>query len=247
LSVHQHGYKQPLCRSILFAFALQATSSGQLVSTDSQWRSSQHASEARRAAQWAAYHAEEASRQPHRFEFAMLASQWKTYEAQQLQWAGYYRHLEGLAAASRRDANTSVATLPPITMRGRCAYGLRTLPPVMHRLIEAANSLQNKPYLLGGGHKSLEDVGYDCSSATSYVLIKAGLLMEVLNSARFVEYGEPGPGRHVTLWVKPGHHVFLTICGLRLDTSGGKLGEGPRWRTAERCVSGFTPRHPTGL
>ncbi len=136
---------------------------------------------------------------------------------------------------------------PPVTLRNGFAYGLSTLPHLIHRLLGAANALQNKPYLLGGGHRRLDDVGYDCSSATSYVLIKAGLLQAVLNSSQLAGYGEPGPGRFITLWVKSGHHVFLTICGLRLDTSGGRVSEGPRWRTAERNLAGFMPRHPPGL
>lgn len=194
-----------------------------------------------------AYHAEQARWQPHRSESAALAWQWKAYETQQKQWAAYYQHTGRQIAAVPTMSKTDAATLPPITMRGGCAYGLRTLPAPVHRMIEAANALQNKPYLLGGGHQRLEDVGYDCSSATSYVLIKAGLLNEVLSSSRLGEYGEPGPGRFVTLWVKPGHHVFVTICGLRLDTSGGRVGEGPRWRSTARSRSGFMPRHPPGL
>jgi hypothetical protein len=114
-------------------------------------------------------------------------------------------------------------------------------------MIEAGNALQNKPYILGGGHRQLEDVGYDCSSSVSYMLIKAGLLSQVLNSNRLANYGAFGPGRYITIWVKPGHHVFITICGLRLDTSGGQVAEGPRWRTTDRSHRGFVPRHPHGL
>lgn len=194
-----------------------------------------------------AYHAQQAQLQPHRSEFAALAWQWKAYQATQMQWASYYQQMGHQIAAVPTMSKTSVATLPPITMRGGYAYGLRTLPSAVHRMIDAANALQNKPYLLGGGHQKLEDVGYDCSSATCYVLIKAGLLNEVLSSSRLGEYGEPGLGRFVTIWVKPGHHVFVTICGLRLDTSGGRPAEGPRWRSVARSLSGFMPRHPPGL
>jgi hypothetical protein len=245
--VRRHGHQHLLCKLILLVLALEITCPAQVASSDAEWRLQQHLSEAGRAAQWVAYLSQLAGRQPHRSEFTMLAWQWKAYEAQQLQWACYYRQLGDHAAAIPAVAHATSAKLPPITIRGSCAYGLRTLPSMVHLLIGAANTLQNKPYLLGGGHHSLEDVGYDCSSATSYVLIKAGLLQEVLNSTRFADYGEPGPGRYVTLWVKPGHHVFITICGLRLDTSGGRVSEGPRWRTAERSINGFMPRHPPGL
>ena len=244
--MRRHGPQRLICIILYLAFVLQQTSLAQVANSDAARLSWQHASEAGRAAQWVAYHSQLAQRQPSRSEFAALAWQWKAYETKELQLASYYQQMFNQAAV---PAASKAATmkLPPITMRGEHAYGLRSLPGVVHRLIEAGNTLQNKPYLLGGGHKRLEDVGYDCSSSTSYVLIKAGLLQSMLNSSHFADYGEPGPGRYVTLWVKPGHHVFLTICGLRLDTSGGRVSEGPRWRTVARSISGFTPRHPPGL
>ena len=219
----------------------------QVMPADGARLSWQHASEAGWAAQWGAYHSHQARLQPHRSEFAFLAWQWKAYETQQMQWAAYYQQLEKQTASAPAMTKSAATTVPPITLRNGFAYGLSTLPNLIHRLIGAANALQNKPYLLGGGHRRLDDVGYDCSSATSYVLIKAGLLRAVLNSSQLANYGEPGPGRFITLWVKSGHHVFLTICGLRLDTSGGRVSEGPRWRTAQRSLAGFMPRHPPGL
>ena len=234
-------------RTLGFAVCLTTTGLSQVVTEGVAMRWKHHATEAARAAQWVSYHAQQAAVYPHHQEFSALARQWKAYETHQMQWASYYQQLGGHTAGATAMTNTAYVPLPAMTMRGPFAYGLRTLPPTLHRLIEAANALQNKPYLLGGGHQRLEDVGYDCSSTASYVLIKAGLLNNVLNTSRFAEYGEPGPGRYVTLWVKPGHHVFVTICGLRLDTTGGRAGEGPRWRTVARSHIGFMPRHPPGL
>ena len=101
--------------------------------------------------------------------------------------------------------------------------------------------------MLGGGHRNIEDSAYDCSSSTSYILIKAGLLNRCLSSKEFANYGQAGEGRYITIWVKPGEHVFMTVCGLRMDTSGQVTGEGPRWRTKGRSYAGFSPRHPVGL
>ncbi len=214
------------------------------------WRSWQHAHEAGRAAQWVDYHARQAAQNPQHPELSALAWQWKAYETDQQRWASYYRQWSMSTAVARPVKSPSVkaqGSLPPITLRDGYAFGLNSLPLAVHRIIEAGNALQNKPYILGGGHRRLEDLGYDCSSTVSYVLIKAGQLQEILNSARFADYGAAGPGRYVTIWVKPGNHVFVTICGLRLDTSGGRVAEGPRWRTSGRSVQGFTPRHPLGL
>lgn len=247
LSMHCRRYQRIVRILISLVIALQAASQGQVPFPDGERRSQQYVSEAWRAAQWVAYYSQLARLQPHRSEYSTLAWAWKAYEAQQLKWVSYYKQIGDHAAVTPVVARASSVTLPPITMRGSYAYGLRSLPSTVHLLIGSANALQSKPYLFGGGHRRLEDVGYDCSSASSYVLIKAGLLQNVLNSTLFAEYGQPGPGRYVTIWVKPGHHVFLTICGLRFDTSGGRVSEGPRWRKAVRSTDGFMPRHPPGL
>jgi hypothetical protein len=73
------------------------------------------------------------------------------------------------------------------------------------------------------------------------------LLNRPLSSKEFSGYGEAGPGRFITIYVKPGEHVFMSICGLRFDTSGGGEGEGPRWRPTARNAAGFLVRHPFGL
>ena len=232
----------------LLVHLFPATATSQVAPETAMWRSRQHAGEAGRAAQWADYLARQAVQNPHRPEYSALAWQWKAYETHQQQWASYYQQCYMAAAQAQKASITGASrSSQVITMSDGYAFGLNTLPGVLHRIIEAANRLQDKPYILGGGHRRLEDVGYDCSGSVSYVLIKAGLLHEVLNSARMEDYGQPGPGRYVTIWVKPGHHVFMTICGLRLDTSGGSVAEGPRWRTTARSVQGFTPRHPPGL
>lgn len=138
---------------------------------------------------------------------------------------------------------------PPYSLRfdGRYAEVPITFPrPILHA-VYAANTLQGKPYRMGGGHSRLYDSAYDCSGSISYILFHSGLLRAPLTSKEFANYGLPGPGRFITLYVKPGDHVFLTICGLRLDTTGGREGEGPRWRPTKRSTSGFQMRHPPGL
>ena len=130
---------------------------------------------------------------------------------------------------------------------GRYAAVPMTFPGVIQHAVYAANSLQGKPYRMGGGHSKVEDSAYDCSGSVSYVLIRSGLLRAPLSSKEFANYGRPGPGRFITIYVKPGEHVFMTVCGLRLDTTGGREGEGPRWRPTPRSASGFVMRHPVGL
>jgi hypothetical protein len=130
---------------------------------------------------------------------------------------------------------------------GRYARVPAAFHPVIHHAVHAGNRLQSKPYRHGGGHQRLEDSAYDCSGAVSYVLIRAGLLRRPLPSEGFARYGYPGPGRFISIYVKPGEHVFMTICGLRFDTTGGHESEGPRWRPQARSTAGFHIRHPPGF
>src|SRR6058998_3394696 len=54
------------------------------------------------------------------------------------------------------------------------AYAPEKAPVAVKRAIWAANQLRAKPYRYGGGHKSFDDRGYDCSGTVSYVLGAAG-------------------------------------------------------------------------
>ena len=135
----------------------------------------------------------------------------------------------------------------PLYFNGLYAYAHESHPPIVHQLVAAANELVGKPYKWGGGHQFLFDNGFDCSGSISHVLYRANLLNRPLSSSAFANYAWPGPGSYVTLFVNPGRHVFMQICGLRFDTSGHVTGEGPRWRVASRSYNGFYPRHPAWL
>src|SRR6266571_2326171 len=57
--------------------------------------------------------------------------------------------------------------------RGQAAAPKKA-PATVKRAIWAANQLRSKPYRYGGGHKSFDDRGYDCSGTISYALGAAG-------------------------------------------------------------------------
>jgi hypothetical protein len=86
----------------------------------------------------------------------------------------------------------------------------------------------------------------DCSGSVSYVLRHAGLIDSAMPSSAYRKYGRSGQGKWITVFARSGH-VFMTICGLRLDTSSQGTGIGPRWSTKPRNTKGFTVRHPAGL
>lgn len=84
---------------------------------------------------------------------------------------------------ARRPCFTTGKPIPP-----------RNAPSQVKRAIAAANSLVNKPYRLGGGHRRHHDTHYDCSGSTSFVLKEAGLLTSTRHSRLFLNYGQKGAG-----------------------------------------------------
>src|SRR5947209_6613534 len=77
----------------------------------------------------------------------------------------------------------------------------------------------------------------------------AGLLASPLDSSSLESWGQAGPGQWVTVYTNPAH-AYMTIAGIRLDTSaaGDPHGlPGPRWRPLRSSNAGFHTRHPAGL
>ena len=121
-------------------------------------------------------------------------------------------------------------------------------PPEVVAAIEAANRIEDMPYLWGGGHGSFEDSGYDCSGAVSYALNGGGFLSSPLDSTGFTYWGESGVGNWITVYANSGH-VYVVIAGLRWDTSGTD-GSGPSWSTSldgYLDASAYAVRHPAGF
>jgi membrane-bound lytic murein transglycosylase B len=121
----------------------------------------------------------------------------------------------------------------------------RDAPPAVKAAIAAANSISTTPYVWGGGHGSWYSYGYDCSGAVSFALYGAGLLDTPLTSGSLETYGEPGPGRWITIYANA-THTYAVIAGLRWDTVGDASGTGPRWHIEPPYPDGFVVRHPTG-
>src|SRR3954470_11916459 len=91
-------------------------------------------------------------------------------------------------------------------------------PVAVQQAVFAANRIQSKPYIYGGGHRKVEDKGYDCSGTVSYALLGGKLLDGPLDSSSFMNWGESGDGTWITVYTNPGH-AYMVIAGLRLDTS----------------------------
>lgn len=147
-------------------------------------------------------------------------------------------------AASGISANPNRAT----ETRSQLAIPPVNAPAAVQAVINAGNEIAHLPYIWGGGHATYEDSGYDCSGSLSFVLAAAGLLNHTETSGQLMSYGDPGPGKWITIYANAGH-TFAIIAGLRFDTVA--LAEtGSRWSNRppdEPNLSSFAVRHPPGL
>jgi len=119
-------------------------------------------------------------------------------------------------------------------------------PEAVKDVIDNANEIVGRPYIWGGGHGSFYSYGYDCSGSVSFALFGGGLIPRPLTSGELEGWGEPGPGKWITVYANGGH-TFAEIAGLRWDTVGDANGTGPRWHLAPTSTAGFVVRHPPGL
>jgi hypothetical protein len=144
-------------------------------------------------------------------------------------------------------------------------------------MIAAGNRINHFPYSYAGGHGAVAQTmnqttpdpaaypgqrenggpGYDCSSATDYILYGGGfgqtLLQDNVPAATTLEsVGYAGPGKWVTIYANPSH-AYIQVAGIYLDTAGGEgkppnpPNTGPRWTPTGTRPNGFIARHPPGL
>lgn len=116
---------------------------------------------------------------------------------------------------------------------------------IVQRVIAAANEIATRPYVYGGGHGSFYSNGYDCSGSVSYALHGGGLLSTTEDSTQLESYGEPGPGKYITIYANA-EHAWMTIDGRRFDTVA-LAEDGTRWSSTMAPTAGFVVRHPPGL
>jgi cell wall-associated NlpC family hydrolase len=140
----------------------------------------------------------------------------------------------GTGSVTRATALSNGIAVPPLEA-----------PDAVRRMIEAGNVIARSPYIWGGGHGKWIDKGYDCSGSVSFVLAAAGYLDGPLDSGHLAQWGEPGPGKWVTIYANSGH-VFMEVAGIRFDTVARAV-TGSRWANGGRTTAGFAVRHPPGL
>jgi hypothetical protein len=195
-------------------------------------------------------------------------------------WASLYRGSEQAEAAVEEGGALEVSSVewPGVGLvetipgtravlspaDGHLALVPAQAPAVVQAMVIAGNELQGLPYGPDGHPDPLGAADEDCSSTLNYVLYRSGIrpLSEILRenplAQDYVDWGDAGPGRWVTIYAttEPTDHVFIVIAGLRLDTSykGTDVGPnrdeaGPRWRILDRIPTWahWSVRHPPGL
>ena len=165
----------------------------------------------------------------------------------------------GSSPCAARSPRSSAARRPPRAPRAASFTAVNAAPTpqsgggggggggggdVVARVVAAANEIATTPYVWGGGHGGASG-GYDCSGSISYALAAGGLLSSPLASGGFMSWGEPGPGRRITVYANAGH-AFMVVDGRRYDTSA-LSGGGTRWTSEMRSTAGFVARHPPGF
>jgi hypothetical protein len=121
------------------------------------------------------------------------------------------------------------------------------VPEVVQRVIAGGNAITDYPYIWGGGHDpSFIANGYDCSGSVSYALAAGGLIGAPMVSGELADWGEPGPGRWITIYANAGH-TFMDVDGVWFDTAGRSGPYASRWLLSTPPLSGYAVRHPPGL
>jgi hypothetical protein len=147
-------------------------------------------------------------------------------------------------AHSGLSPSPNQATLTP----GGLAVAPIGAPPAVQAVISAGNEIARLPYRYGGGHVTYEDTAYDCSGSISFVFQAAHLLGSTVVSGQLENWGDPGPGKWITVFANAGH-TFMYVAGLRFDTVA--LAEtGSRWSNHpadEPDLKTFVVRHPPGM
>ena len=103
--------------------------------------------------------------------------------------------------AKQRQIQVDISHIPAPAGRATIDSNGDAIPPsnaplAVRAAIEAANQIDNLPYIWGGGHGSFTSSGYDCSGAVSFALHGGGFLSSPLDSTGLEVWGrrEPAAG-----------------------------------------------------
>jgi hypothetical protein len=148
----------------------------------------------------------------------------------------------------------------PVQVEGSsCAAAAVAPNETVSRMLAAANAEAERKlgYVWGGFDPEL---GFDCSGGVSWILGIGGFFSGRTDTTGLAAWGEPGPGRWITVYVKTTgnaeeEHTAISIDGSLYESGGGGENQNPAggWgrvdpRQAEAFLAQFdTERHPRGF
>jgi cell wall-associated NlpC family hydrolase len=162
------------------------------------------------------------------------------------------KQMHAVESAAHKRETATMSTVPggdSIGGNGQLPIP-QDVPEVVQRVIAGANAITDFPYVYGGGHASFVSNSYDCSGSVSYALAAGGLLSAPETSGALESWGEPGPGKWITIYANAGHvYMYVNIGGrwMRYDTVGRSGTYASRWQPEMRSNAGFVARHWPGL
>ncbi|MGZ4168852.1 MAG: hypothetical protein ACXVR1_00175 [Solirubrobacteraceae bacterium] len=164
-------------------------------------------------------------------------------------------------ASALASAQSAVGSTPSGIIPASATGGAGVGDPRVAAMVNEANSLVGKPYVVGGGHSGWgTDSGYDCSGFVSAVLHAGGFLTSPVDTTALPS--QPGmvagPGQSVTVYDRalPGQsgHVIIEINGQFYESGGmhGAWGGGGGVQnigtpSASYLATFPTVLHPEGL
>jgi hypothetical protein len=181
-----------------------------------------------------------------------------------------YNHAEWYVAEVLADARrfSSGASVEVAGLGGCAAAAVAPNEAVAKMIAEADRLSAIRPrteYVWGGSHgltPTPPNGPFDCSSAVSHLLQVGGFHYPTMDTIALASWGEPGPGRWVTIYDKPygaEAHTFIefmpgvTPSSERYWGTSGFVepGHGPGWipqsTFSAGYLSGFRRLHPPGL
>jgi transglycosylase-like protein with SLT domain len=181
-----------------------------------------------------------------------------------------YNHADWYVSKVLRYARRFASGTPVETGASCAAAAVAPNEAVAQMLAEAERLSLQRPhtqYVWGGSHGESPTPAngpFDCSSAVSHLLQVGGFQNPTMATPQLATWGEPGPGRWITIWVKPyddhgAAHTFIEFMpGIApaphrfWGTSGFVApGHGPGWIAqatfSAEYLSYFDQRHPPGL
>jgi Transglycosylase SLT domain len=178
-----------------------------------------------------------------------------------------YNHADWYVEKVLRDAREFSDGAEVQTGSSCAAAAVAPSEAVARMVAEAARLSALRPhteYVWGGSHGESPTPAngpFDCSSAVSHLLQVGGFDNPTMDTVALAGWGEPGPGRWVTIFVKNGSeaHTFIrfsaevTPASERYWGTSGFVepGHGPGWIPESTFpgsyLAGFEQRHPPGL